>query len=228
MSLPCLVLLTALLQAPAGQEPAAPPTPTPTPVPNGPVVVLETSLGPIKIGLHQDKAPSTVANFLEYVRDGHYDRTIFHRVIADFMIQGGGYDVGLAERTTREAIHSEARNGLRNIRGAVAMARVDDPNSARAQFFINLKTNHSLDFGINGAGYTVFGQVLEGMDVVDQISRVPTTVRRPHQHLPRTPVIIERVRILEPESEAAPEASPAAGPAAEPAAEPTPEPTPEP
>jgi peptidyl-prolyl cis-trans isomerase A (cyclophilin A)/peptidyl-prolyl cis-trans isomerase B (cyclophilin B) len=219
MSLPYLILLTALLQAPTGQEPAAPPTPTPTPVPNGPVVVLETSLGPIKIGLHQDKAPNTVANFLQYVRDGHYDGTIFHRVIADFMIQGGGYDAELVERSTREAIHSEARNGLRNVRGAVAMARVQDPNSARAQFFINLKTNHALDFGISGAGYTVFGQVLEGMDVVDRISRVPTTVRRPHQHLPRTPVVIERVRILEP----APKPEPA-----EPEAEPEPEARPEP
>jgi cyclophilin family peptidyl-prolyl cis-trans isomerase len=198
MSLPCLLLLTTLLQAVPGQEPAAAPTPTPAPAPNGPVVLLETSRGPIKIGLHQDKAPIAVANFLEYVRAGHYDGTIFHRVVADFMIQGGGYDATLVERPTREAIRSEARNGLRNSRGAVAMARVDDPNSARAQFFINLKTNHSLDFGISGAGYTVFGQVLEGMEVVDQISRVTTTVRRPHQHLPRTPIVIERVRILEP------------------------------
>jgi cyclophilin family peptidyl-prolyl cis-trans isomerase len=193
MSLPFLVLLSVLLQA----APELEPTPTPTP-PDGPVVVLETNRGEIRIGLYEHEAPATVANFLEYVRAGHYDGTIFHRVIADFMIQGGGFDENLIERPARDPILSEARNGLRNRRGAVAMARLDDPHSARAQFFINLKTNHDLDFGIRGMGYTVFGQVLEGMEVVDTIARLPTMVRRPHQHVPRSTVLIERARVIEP------------------------------
>ncbi len=182
-------LLLALLQAQA-------PTPGPTPrsLPNGPVVVLTTSLGRIKIGLHKDKAPITVDNFIKYVHSGHYDGTIFHRVMPNFMIQGGGLDPDMTERPARPPIKNEARNGLRNSRGTVAMARTEDPNSATAQFFINVKDNHALDFGIRGAGYAVFGEVLEGMDVVDKIVNVPTSTKGIHENVPLTPVVIKTAR----------------------------------
>jgi cyclophilin family peptidyl-prolyl cis-trans isomerase len=178
---------------------ALPPTPAaapPRPAPNGPVVVLETSLGAIKIGLHQDKAPVTVANFLQYVRSKHFDGTIFHRVIPNFMIQGGGYDASMTERPTRPPIKNEASNGLRNSRGTVAMARTSDPNSATAQFFVSVKDNHNLDFGIAGAGYAVFGEVVEGMDVVDKIAQVPTGISKGMQDVPTTPVVIRTAREL--------------------------------
>jgi peptidyl-prolyl cis-trans isomerase A (cyclophilin A) len=154
-----------------------------------------TSLGTITIALNQEKAPITVANFLKYVRAGHYDGTVFHRVIPNFMIQGGGYTPELEERPTMPPIHNEARNGLRNSRGTIAMARTSDPDSATSQFFINLKDNHSLDFGIGpGAGYAVFGQVIEGMDVVDRIAAVPTTTRGAQRNVPQVPVVITRAR----------------------------------
>jgi cyclophilin family peptidyl-prolyl cis-trans isomerase len=187
--IPVLALALAATQA-------APPSTTPVarPAPAGPVVVLETSLGSIRIGLFQDKAPITVANFLKYVRSRHYDGTVFHRVIPDFMIQGGGFDETLAERPTGKPIRNEASNGLRNSRGTLAMARTSDPNSATAQFFISVKDNHTLDFGIAGAGYAVFGEVLEGMDVVDRISRVPTGAKKGMQDVPQTPVVIKTAR----------------------------------
>jgi peptidyl-prolyl cis-trans isomerase A (cyclophilin A) len=180
-------LLLALLQAPT-------PEPTPRPLPSGPVVVLTTSLGKIKIGLNKDKAPITVDNFIKYVHSGHYDGTIFHRVMPNFMIQGGGLDPDMTERPTRPPIKNEARNGLRNSRGTVAMARIDDPNSATSQFYINVKDNHALDFGIRGAGYAVFGEVLEGMDVVDKIVNVPTATKGMHENVPVTPVVLKSVR----------------------------------
>ncbi|HXB53367.1 MAG TPA: peptidylprolyl isomerase [Vicinamibacteria bacterium] len=180
-------LLLALLQAPT-------PEPTPRPLPDGPVVVLTTSMGRIKIGLHKDKAPITVDNFMKYIHSGHYDGTIFHRVMPNFMIQGGGLDPDMTERPTRPPIKNEARNGLRNSRGTLAMARLDDPNSATSQFFINVKDNHALDFGIRGAGYAVFGEVLEGMDVVDKIVNVPTTTKGIHENVPETPVVIKTAR----------------------------------
>ncbi len=184
-------LVTALLIfAQAAPAPEA----TPRPAPNGPVVVLDTSLGKIRIGLHQDKAPLTVKNFLAYVRAGHYDGTIWHRVIPGFMIQGGGFEEDMTERPTRPPVKNEAKSGLSNLRGTVAMARTNDPNSATAQFFINVKDNLSLDYGVRGAGYTVFGEVLEGMDVADKIVAVPTGKKGLFSDVPQKPVLIVRAR----------------------------------
>jgi cyclophilin family peptidyl-prolyl cis-trans isomerase len=171
---------------------------TPAPAtPAGPVVALETSMGTIKIELEAAKAPVSTKNFLDYVRAGHYDGTIFHRVIPDFMIQGGGMTVGMTEKDTRPPIRNEAKNGLRNARGTVALARTNDPDSATAQFFINLKDNHMLDFGVGpGAGYAVFGRVVDGMNVVDAIAQVPTGNRLPHQNVPRNAVIIKKATVV--------------------------------
>jgi len=171
------------------------PVPSPRPTPSGPVVVLETSMGRIRIGLYDDKSPVSTENFLKYVRKGHYNGTIFHRVIPTFMIQGGGMTADMTEKPTDAPIRNEARNGVRNSRGTVAMARTNDPNSATAQFFINLKDNAFLDFGIRGAGYAVFGEVLEGMDVVDKIAAVPTTRRGQHDDVPVTPVLITSAKV---------------------------------
>jgi peptidyl-prolyl cis-trans isomerase A (cyclophilin A) len=208
------------------------PSPSPAPRPSapaGPVVVLETSLGRIRIALDQEKAPVSTANFLKYVRSGHYAGTVFHRVIPRFMIQGGGMTAELKEKPTSAPIRNEGRNGVRNLRGSLAMARTNDPNSATAQFFVNLKDNPFLDFGIQGAGYAVFGQVIEGMDVVDQIAAVPTKTAGPHENVPVTPVAIKSARV---EGAAAPAARPGAAskpaPAAPRRASPRPKPTPRP
>lgn len=182
----------ALALAQAGAPPAVEASPRPEPA--GAVVVLDTTLGSIKLQLNKQKAPITVDNFLSYVRSRHYDGTIFHRVIPGFMIQGGGMTPDLGEKPTRPPIKNEARNGLRNSRGTIAMARTNDPNSATSQFFINVKDNHALDFGIQGAGYAVFGEVLEGMDVVDKIVSVPTATRGPYENVPREPVLIKTAR----------------------------------
>ncbi len=161
-----------------------------------PVVVMDTSLGKIKIELFAAKAPITVKNFLQYVDDKHYDGTIFHRVIADFMIQGGGMEPGLKEKKTREAIKNEADNGLSNERGTIAMARTFMPDSATAQFFINVKDNSFLDRAKarDKAGYCVFGRVIEGMDVVDRIRQVETRTQGGHENVPATDVVIRSVR----------------------------------
>jgi len=161
------------------------------------MVILHTNQGDITIELDAENAPATVANFLQYVRDGHYDGTVFHRVMQNFMVQGGGYTPELVEKPTRPPIPNEARNGLRNSRGTVSMARTNDANSATSQFFINVRDNHSLDFGIRGAGYAVFGEVVEGMDVVDKIAAVPTMVRGQHESAPQTSVVIKKARILD-------------------------------
>jgi peptidyl-prolyl cis-trans isomerase A (cyclophilin A) len=190
--------LALLVVALAGaQIPIEVPTPPPVPEPTGPVVVLETSEGLIRIGLFAEHSPRSVANFLSYVRSGHYVGTIFHRVIPDFMVQGGGFDANLVEKPTDSPIRNEARNDLRNSRGTVALARRDDPDSATAQFFVNVQNNHRLDFGIAGAGYAVFGKVLEGMEVVDRIARVPTQVSDPHGNVPIVPVTILDARVEE-------------------------------
>ncbi len=191
------MLSAALVLCLAQASPAALPVPgaSPHPSPAGPVVVLDTTLGPIKIALDQAKAPITVANFVKYVRAGHYDGTIFHRVIPGFMIQGGGLTPALEERPQNAPIRNEARNGLRNLRGTIAMARTNDPDSATAQFFINLKDNAPLDFGIRGAGYAVFGEVVEGMDVVDRIAAVPTTSRGQYENVPVTPIVIKSAHV---------------------------------
>jgi cyclophilin family peptidyl-prolyl cis-trans isomerase len=191
-----LATAVALLLAQAAPAPAPAATPTPAPPPAGPVVSIVTSLGEIKVALRPDKAPLTVENFLKYVKAGHYTNTVFHRVIPGFMIQGGGMDAKLNEKPTRPPVRNEAKNGLRNGRGTIAMARTNDPHSATAQFFINVKDNHSLDFGIRGAGYTVFGEVIEGMEVVDKIVAVPTHNSGGHQNVPDTPVVIKSARVI--------------------------------
>jgi len=161
-------------------------------------VALETSEGRIVIELTADKAPKTVANFVQYVKDGFYDGTIFHRVIDQFMIQGGGFTPTMVEKPTRAPIPIESSNGLKNVRGAVAMARTSNPNSASAQFFINVVDNAFLDYpGRDGYGYAVFGHVTEGLQVVDKIRAVPTGTRDAMPNVPLTPVLIKTARILQ-------------------------------
>jgi peptidyl-prolyl cis-trans isomerase A (cyclophilin A) len=158
-----------------------------------PTVKMKTNYGTITIELFPDKAPKTVTNFLQYVKDGFYDGTIFHRVIDGFMIQGGGMDRAMKEKPTRAPVENEAQNGLKNQIGTVAMARTSDPHSATAQFFINVANNGFLDYpGRDGWGYCVFGKVTEGMDVVNKIAKVST---RPGD-VPAKPVLIESARLL--------------------------------
>jgi cyclophilin family peptidyl-prolyl cis-trans isomerase len=157
-------------------------------------VVMETSLGSITIELDSDKAPITVANFLQYVDDKHYDGTIFHRVISNFMIQGGGMEPDLRQKKTRAAIQNEASNGLSNKRGTIAMARTSDPHSATCQFFINVVDNGGLDKSSGNDGYCVFGKVTAGMDVVDKIKAVRTTSRGGHKDVPSDDVVITSIR----------------------------------
>lgn len=164
------------------------------------MIKLHTTLGVIGIELDAVRAPATVANFLQYARDGFYDGTLFHRVIPNFMIQCGGMEAGMKQKTTRSAIQNEADNGLKNQVGSLAMARTSEPHSATAQFFINLKDNDFLDYrsaSAQGWGYCVFGQVVEGMDVVNAIAKVETTSRRGHQDVPTDDVLIEKVEIVD-------------------------------
>jgi peptidyl-prolyl cis-trans isomerase A (cyclophilin A)/peptidyl-prolyl cis-trans isomerase B (cyclophilin B) len=162
-----------------------------------PTVSLQTSMGVIVLELDQEKAPKTVENFLQYVNSGHYKNTIFHRVIDGFMIQGGGFDKNMMQKSTKAPIKSEAQNGLRNVPYSVAMARTGDPHSATAQFFINVGNNGALDYpGRDGFGYTVFGRVIKGMDVVDKIKSLPVADAGPHQNVPVTPVVIESATLL--------------------------------
>jgi peptidyl-prolyl cis-trans isomerase A (cyclophilin A) len=160
-------------------------------------VVLATSEGDITIELDREKAPRTVDNFIQYVKSGHYDGTIFHRVIDNFMIQGGGMQPSMIEKATRAPIPLESRNGLQNLRGTVAMARTMVPDSATSQFFINVRDNAFLDAANarDGNGYAVFAKVVAGMDVVDRIKAVPTTSRGPHQNVPATPIIIRKASL---------------------------------
>jgi len=181
--LPVLLLACALLAAPQDIRAQGP----------DPVVKLETSMGDILVRLDARKAPMTTANFLEYVKAGQYDGTIFHRVIKDFMIQGGGMTASLREKTTRAPIKNEADNGLANERGTIAMARTMDPHSATAQFFINLVDNDFLNYSApvpSGWGYCVFGKVVEGMDVVDKIAKVKTKSVGFHENVPTDMVLI--------------------------------------
>jgi peptidyl-prolyl cis-trans isomerase B (cyclophilin B) len=162
-------------------------------------VVLQTNMGDVTLALDAENAPATVANFLQYVRDGHYDNTVFHRVIDGFMIQGGGFEPGMREKRTRAPVANEAANGLRNDRYTIAMARTSDPHSATAQFFINVADNDFLNFkspGGQGWGYCVFGRVVDGADVVDRIKGVPTANAGMHQNVPREDVIIKHAREL--------------------------------
>jgi peptidyl-prolyl cis-trans isomerase A (cyclophilin A)/peptidyl-prolyl cis-trans isomerase B (cyclophilin B) len=166
-----------------------------------PQVELKTTMGSIVVELYPDKAPLTVENFLQYVKAGHYEGTLFHRVIPGFMIQGGGFTREFAQKPTRPPVKNEAGNGLRNEPGTIAMARTRAPHSATAQFFINVANNESLNFRFptdEGYGYTVFGKVVSGMDVVNRIVKVPTGQGPPpHANVPVTPVVIESARVLE-------------------------------
>lgn len=165
----------------------------------GPVVVMKTSLGEVRLQLDQDKAPVSVKNFLAYVNKKHYDGTVFHRVISTFMIQGGGFTADLEKKPTGQPIKNEAQNGLKNVRGSVAMARTADPNSATSQFFINVVDNPGLDYPKpDGHGYAVFGQVIAGLDVVDKIKAVAVTTTNGMQNVPVTPVVIESMRLATP------------------------------
>ena len=159
------------------------------------MVVLKTNHGDIKLELDTENAPATVANFLQYVRDGHYDNTIFHRVIDGFMIQGGGMEPGMKQKPTRQQIANEATNGLKNKKYTVAMARTSEPHSATAQFFINIADNDFLDYkgpSASGWGYCVFGKVVAGHDVVDKIRAVPTANSGGHQNVPKDDVLINK------------------------------------
>ena len=181
-----LFILSAAAVVPAGGALAA-----------DPQVDMKTSAGTIRIELYPAKAPKTVENFLQYVKDGHYDGTIFHRVIPSFMIQGGGMTPDMAQKKTRAPIPIESKNGLKNELGTVAMARTSDPNSATAQFFINVSNNGFLDYpGQDGYGYTVFGKVVGGMDVVNKIAAAPTGNQGMHQNVPRTPIVIESAKLV--------------------------------
>ena len=174
--------------APASPSAALDPTPH---------VALKTSMGEIVLELDQQKAPKSVANFLQYVKSGYYKGTVFHRVIDGFMIQGGGFDKNMKQKATKAPIKNEAQNGLQNVTYSIAMARTGDPHSATAQFFINVNDNGALDYpGRDGFGYTVFGKVVSGMDMVDKIKAVPVADKGPHQNVPVTPVVIESATLL--------------------------------
>jgi peptidyl-prolyl cis-trans isomerase A (cyclophilin A)/peptidyl-prolyl cis-trans isomerase B (cyclophilin B) len=163
-----------------------------------PRVLVKTNLGDMTIELYPDKAPKSVENFLAYVKSGFYDGTLFHRVIDNFMVQGGGFTKDLRQKPTRAAIPIESKNGLSNLRGTVAMARTADPNSATAQFFINVVDNPRLDYASDASpGYTVFGKVVSGLEVVDKMKAVPTGPQGPFRSdVPTTPIVIEKVTVL--------------------------------
>ena len=164
-----------------------------------PVVELDTSMGAIVIELNEEKAPKTVENFLNYVKSGQYEGTIFHRIIDGFMIQGGGMDAEMNEKATNKPVENEADNGLKNNAGTIAMARTQDPHSATSQFFINVKDNDFLNHtakNAQGWGYTVFGKVTSGMDVIEKMRGVPTGRFGMHADVPKTPVIINSAKII--------------------------------
>ena len=164
------------------------------------MIKLQTNHGDIIIKLFADEAPETVKNFIQYVQDGHYDNCIFHRVISNFMIQGGGFEPGMEQKPVRAPIKNEANNGLSNKVGTLAMARTMDPHSASSQFFINVNDNAFLNHTSEtsqGWGYAVFGEVIEGMDVVNAIKEVETTSRAGHQDVPREDVVIEKAEVIE-------------------------------
>jgi len=201
----CVLALLLPLGFATAQQPAAkgkPAAEVSTPGTN-PRVLLHTNMGDVTVELYQEKAPKTVDNFLQYVKDGFYDGTVFHRVIAGFMIQGGGWTRDLQRKRARAPIHNEANNGLSNVRGTLAMARTADPHSAAAEFFINTVDNKRLDYvgDANGAtswGYCVFGKVVDGMDTVDKIKALETGAQGPFQSdVPKTPVVIEKATVLQ-------------------------------
>ena len=217
---PCLSLAqTSAATSPAASVKAVPPTAAaPETVAVAPAVVVKpqvkliTTMGDIVIELESTRAPKSVANFLTYVKSGQYNDTVFHRVIPTFMIQGGGYTKDLAYKSTRDPIENEATNGLSNLRGTVAMARLDDPNSATSQFFINVVDNKFLNFTLGGSpGYAVFGRVISGMDIVDKIRAVKTDSITPaFADKPLEPVIIQKAVEFDPSIEVKPMPMPAA------------------
>lgn len=166
---------------------------------DNPTIHIETNYGTIIMELFADKAPRTVANFLQYVREGFYNNTLFHRVIDNFVVQGGGFGPGMTQKITRGAIANEANNGLRNSRGTLAMARTSDPNSATSQFFINIVDNDFLNYSSptpSGWGYCVFGTVIDGMYVIDKIKGIPTGSKLGHKDVPLSDVIVEQVTVV--------------------------------
>lgn len=206
------LILSLMLLLPAALH-AAPET-MPETVPRPVFVAFDTSEGEIVLELYPAKAPVTVANFVKYVEDGHYDKTIFHRVIPGFVVQGGGFSVDFEQKATREPIRNESDNGLRNLRGTVSMARTNQRDSATSQFFINLVDNPRLDADGPYGGYAVFGKVVRGMEVVDDIAAIPTGPAGPfEQDVPHRPVMINKTSVHdslppakeEPKSEPAPE-----------------------
>jgi len=201
MTFPAIVgLVSLLLISGVTLAHAADPTKSPAPAKH-PAVLLKTSLGDITIELYPDKAPISVKNFLDYVEAKQYDGTVFHRVIPQFMIQGGGFTADMQQKPTKAPIKNEAGNGLKNTTGTIAMARTGVVDSATAQFFINVRDNTALDHRDEtpaGFGYAVFGKVTGGMDIVKKIENVPTTSKPPHQNVPVTPVVIESVRLTSP------------------------------
>nr|WP_067285828.1 peptidylprolyl isomerase [Marinobacterium profundum] len=172
------------------------------PVQAGTLVQMQTSAGNLEIELFDDQAPKTVANFLQYVNEGFYNGSIFHRVIPGFMIQGGGFTQDMQKKQTHAPVENESNNGLSNLAGTLAMARTNDPHSATAQFFINSVDNPRLDARGSQHGYTVFARIVKGMDVVSDISDTPTTVRAPHRDVPTTPIIILDIKPLPVKKEA--------------------------
>ncbi len=193
-----LAALLALPMAlfPAGQAKKAQPAAASS---KHPVVVMDTTMGTIKIEVYTDKAPVTAKNFLAYVNSGFYNGTIIHRVAPGFVIQGGGYTENLALKPTQPAIKNESKNGVKNLRGTLSMARYEDPNSATSQFFINLSDNSNLDpeNSPGGWGYAVFAKVIEGIDVVDKIAAVKTTAKTPFDTLPVQPVIVKSAKVAQ-------------------------------
>lgn len=164
------------------------------------MIHMKTNFGTIVLELNPDKAPKTVANFLAYAKDGFYDGTLFHRVIDKFVIQGGGFGPGMTQKMTRPPIENEANNGLRNARGTLAMARATDPHSATSQFFVNIVDNDFLNYTAPtpaGWGYCVFGKIIDGMHIVDQIKGVATSTKLGHKDVPLSDVIIEKIQIIE-------------------------------
>ena len=185
--------------SPMETESTAPESPSDLATPGAPVVLMRTDVGELRIELYPQEAPETVANFLRYVEDGHYDGTIFHRVVRGFVIQGGGFTADMEKKETREPIPNEARNGLKNMRGTLSMARTGDPHSATAQFFVNTKDNAMLDHTeatMNGWGYAVFGKVISGMEAVDRIEASPVVSRAGHNDVPDTPIVVESATVV--------------------------------
>ena len=207
MTMTALVTISATLLTFAALAQAADPTKSPAAsksptasTSKAPIVVIKTSMGEIKLELAADKAPISVKNFLEYVEAKHYDGTIFHRVIPQFMIQGGGFTPDMQQKPTKAPIKNEAGNGLKNTNGTIAMARTGVVDSATAQFFINVKDNAFLDHRDEtpaGFGYAVFGKVVSGMDVVKKIETVPTSNKGSYENVPTTPVVIESIRLAQ-------------------------------